>query len=264
MRQQPPEFTIITSSLNASSTIEQCLVSVQNQKNVSLEHIIIDGASSDGTYDIIKKIAEDDQRIKHKSEPDNGIYEAWNKGVDQASGSWILFLGADDYLLEGNVLHEVQKKISLSADSLAFISCRCRRVAGNDTSAVSRQGNRKFIENPYDGPTFSMPPQPSLLHAKAIFNSGARFDENYATAADKKLFLSFFGVASIQYIDVMTTCFTMGGVTNRDGNKIKRWFEKERMRKELNLPIVFYPYSRSFLSAVYRDLIFLVHRALPG
>ena len=96
-----PRISIITVVYNGASTLEQTILSVLKQTYSRIEYIIIDGGSKDGTVDIIKKYQD---RIAYwVSEPDEGIYDAMNKGIRHASGDWIYFLGADDILY--NILH---------------------------------------------------------------------------------------------------------------------------------------------------------------
>lgn len=91
------KISIITVSYNAAKTIEQTIRSVVNQTYKNIEYIIIDGGSTDGTVDIIKKY--EDKIAYWVSEPDKGIYDAMNKGIMLATGDYVYFLGADDKLL---------------------------------------------------------------------------------------------------------------------------------------------------------------------
>ena len=98
-----PLISIVTVVYNGASTLEQKILSVLGQTYPHIEYIIIDGGSQDGTVDIIKKYQN---RIAYwVSEPDEGIYDAMNKGKRHASGDWIYFLGSDDIL--HNVLHQI-------------------------------------------------------------------------------------------------------------------------------------------------------------
>jgi glycosyltransferase involved in cell wall biosynthesis len=100
-----PIVSIITAVYNKNSTIEDCIKSVLSQNHVNKEFIVIDGGSTDGTLETLKKY---DEIIDYWiSEPDNGIYDALNKGIDQAHGDWIYFLGADDRLIDDKVLKDV-------------------------------------------------------------------------------------------------------------------------------------------------------------
>ena len=90
------KISVITATYNSGVYLEDSIKSVIQQKDDNLEYIIIDGGSKDNTVDIIKKYS---QYISYwVSERDNGIYDAWNKGVKKATGDWILFIGGDDFL----------------------------------------------------------------------------------------------------------------------------------------------------------------------
>ena len=94
---KPGRVSIITSVYNAASTLEGCLLSVRNQSYHDVEHIVIDGGSTDGSVELIQRHSS--QLAYWISEPDGGISDAWNKGLSAATGEWIAFLGADDVLL---------------------------------------------------------------------------------------------------------------------------------------------------------------------
>lgn len=97
--------TVITVSYNAAHEIEKTIRSVIGQSYENIEYIVIDGNSSDETVDIIKKYA--DKISKWTSEPDNGIFDAMNKGLNLAVGNWVIFMNAGDYFTDTNVLEKV-------------------------------------------------------------------------------------------------------------------------------------------------------------
>lgn len=99
-----PLISVITVVYNAQSTLDKTIQSVLCQEESLFEYWIIDGGSTDGSIELIQKYAS--RLAGWISEPDNGIYEAMNKGVDRAQGKWLYFLGADD-MLEPNVLNQV-------------------------------------------------------------------------------------------------------------------------------------------------------------
>ena len=102
-------ISVITVCLNASKTIEQTILSIINQTYDNIEYIIIDGVSTDGTLDIIKKY---ESKISLcQSEPDNGIYDAMNKGLKLATGDFLIFMGADDVFYNENVIYKVASEI---------------------------------------------------------------------------------------------------------------------------------------------------------
>lgn len=104
-----PLITVVTVVYNAESTLEQTILSVINQTYDNVEYILVDGASTDGTLDIIKKY--EDKIDYWISEPDKGIYDAMNKGIDLASGDFLVFLGADDLLFDAYVFQNISNRM---------------------------------------------------------------------------------------------------------------------------------------------------------
>lgn len=105
-----PLISVVTVSYNAVSTIEQTILSVINQTYPHIEYIIIDGGSTDGTVDIIKKYA--DKIAYWVSEPDKGIYDAMNKGIKVATGEWINFMNSGDCLYRNDTIEKILNKSS--------------------------------------------------------------------------------------------------------------------------------------------------------
>ena len=97
----PIKISIITAVLNQADKIGNAVESVFNQFNETMEHIIIDGGSTDGTLDVLQQYSH----LKVISEPDNGIYDAWNKGIHIASGEYVTFLNSDDTWSENSIQH---------------------------------------------------------------------------------------------------------------------------------------------------------------
>lgn len=107
-QQGEPLISIITPSYNSAKTIERTILSVVEQTYRNVEFIVVDGGSTDGTLDILRKY---DARITYwLSEPDNGIYDAMNKGISLAGGEWLYFLGSDDWLYDKDCLKRVFHK----------------------------------------------------------------------------------------------------------------------------------------------------------
>ena len=112
------KISIITVCFNASNTIEETIISVVKQTYKNIEYIIIDGGSSDQTNNIIDKYSE--FISYYCSEPDDGIYDAMNKGLEYVTGDYVLFLGADDHLISYSVIEQVCNKILLYNEEKVF------------------------------------------------------------------------------------------------------------------------------------------------
>ena len=154
------KFTVITVCFNAAKTIERTIKSVLNQNYKDLEYIIIDGKSTDGTLNIIKKyeVAVD----KWISEPDKGIYDAMNKGIGFATGDIISFLNADDWY-EDNIIPIINQY---------FEQERTDMIAGSEYFIISEKPvaiiNSKYdLSKPYLTNTCN---QPSLFVKKKVFD----------------------------------------------------------------------------------------------
>ena len=109
-----PKISIITVCYNCAKTIERTIKSVLSQSYPLVEYIIVDGNSNDGTVDVIRKY---EQSISFwLSEPDKGIYDAMNKGIDAATGELIGFINADDFYADGAVEAIAKRYIETNAD----------------------------------------------------------------------------------------------------------------------------------------------------
>lgn len=109
------KISIITACYNSSKYIEQTILSVLNQTYLDIEYIVIDGASSDGTVDIILKYV--DKIAYFISEPDRNMYDAINKGINRATGDYIAILNSDDFYISNTIISDVVKQIIMLGDS---------------------------------------------------------------------------------------------------------------------------------------------------
>lgn len=117
-QQVNPRFTIITACRNSVDVLPICLDSVAGQTFNDYEHLVIDGASTDGTLDELR--ANDHERLRWISEPDCGIADAMNKGIAMAEGKWLLFLQSDDRLYSSTALQEIAERLPEEPSVLFF------------------------------------------------------------------------------------------------------------------------------------------------
>lgn len=211
-------ITVITVTYNAEKTISDCIKSVITQNKLT-EHIIIDGQSSDGTIDIIEQYS--DKIFLTISEPDNGIYDAMNKGLRLATGDIIGILNADDYYASNEVL----SKITKAFDDPTIDACYGDLVYidANDTQKVVRcWKSGEFAPNKfYQG---WMPPHPTFFVRRSVYERYGLFNLDLGSAADYEIMLRFLLKYKInmKYIPETLVHMRRGGVSNATlSNRLK-------------------------------------------
>lgn len=211
---RPPRITVIIAVRNGARTLQAALDSVFGQTYDGVELVVMDGASTDGTPAILERNAA---RIAFwASEPDRGIFDAWNKALGHATGDWILFLGADDRLHAPDVMANV-------ADALAT-DAGAHRVAFGDLDRYLSNGVVSYRRHrPWDAPRRRrfrrgvMIPHPSTFHHRSLFELHGRFDDSFAIAGDFEFLLRELLDHDPLYIPVVITVMGAGGVSERPG-----------------------------------------------
>ena len=174
------KISIVTVSYNAAKTIERTIESVARQSYESLEYIVIDGASTDQTAAILDKHRHEISVLQ--SEPDDGIYDAMNKGIRYATGDYLYFLGADDWLCN----NEVMREVSAFIDTHPGFSFYMGNVLLHQD--VHRLVKRKRAEFSEDGiKRGDMCPHQGLFADRRLMKEG--FDTKYRIAADYEFLL---------------------------------------------------------------------------
>lgn len=213
-----PAISIITVSYNAEKTIADCIESVSNQ-SVAAEHILVDGASTDNTM----KIADEHRSTLSTavSEPDQGVYDAMNKGIRLASGDVIGLLNADDYYPSQRVLATVAH---------AFSDPKVDACYGN-LLYVDKTDKCKFIRYWHSGPYSPkrfywgwMPPHPTFFARCSVYEKYGLFNLELGSAADYEIMLRFLLKYHINaaYINKTLVHMRTGGLSNASlSNRIK-------------------------------------------
>jgi glycosyltransferase involved in cell wall biosynthesis len=207
------KISIITVSYNSEKTIKITLNSVKDQTYKKIEHIIIDGNSADKTVLIAKQYSHINKII---SKPDDGIYEAMNKGLKIATGDVICFLNSDDFYASNNVLSSVNK---IFRDNPTLDACYSDLIYVDslNTSKIIRywkSGNFNFG-------SFAKgwcPPHPTFFVKSSVYKRYGCFDTKFKIASDAELMMRFLEVKKIKvkYIPKIWIKFRVGGVSNRN------------------------------------------------
>lgn len=201
-------ISIITVCYNSAATIARTIESVLAQKNAGLEYLIIDGASTDGTVEIIRKYAEKNPCIRFVSERDKGIYDAMNKGIALATGDVVGILNSDDFYASEDSLLYVQK---------AFESGKTDMVYGNLLYVKNGKPYRYWKSGKTRTFKFGwMPPHPSFFVKSEIYRKYGAFRLDCGVNADYELMLRFFEKEKLSsfWIDRIITCMEAGGASN--------------------------------------------------
>ena len=230
------KISIITIAFNAQATIAAAVESVVSQRgdNFELEYIIVDGASTDCTLAAIEPHRESISTVI--SEPDQGLYDAMNKGVEAATGEFIGILNADDQYAHDAVLRNVAAcLLSSSADSLYG-----DLVYINEANEITRHwksgGYRNGQFNPEGFLNGWMPPHPTFFLRKSAYEQHGLFNLQLRSAADYELMLRMLfkhRVSTVHLPEVLVHMRT-GGVSNASWSNRVRANREDRMAWRLN------------------------------
>ena len=205
------KLSIITVSYNAVETIEDTIKSVIGQDHQDVEYIIIDGASKDGTCEIIEKY--EDKISVFISEKDNGIYDAMNKGISHCTGEVIGILNADDVYTDDQTLSKIMDTFRLYETDAVYGDLEY--VAKTDLSKVIRYwGSRDHKRG--DFKKGWMPPHPTFFRKKKIYDQFGVYHTELRISADYELMLRMFVKHQIRtkYIPQVITKMRVGGESN--------------------------------------------------
>jgi glycosyltransferase involved in cell wall biosynthesis len=197
--------SIIIATLNAGSVLRRCLRSIAEQDRTNHEVIVIDGGSRDETVSIV---LENPDGIAHwESAPDRGIYHAWNKGLEVASGDLVCFLGADDYFPASDRLSVLvaaaeREDADLVSGRAAVVDSegRARRVVGEPWNWERLKRHQYVIH-------------PAMLQRRALFDAHGGFDETYKIAGDYAFLLRVGSDVRTAFVDEVVIHISDGGAS---------------------------------------------------
>ena len=228
------KVSIITVTYNSADTLQDCIDSVANQSYKNIEHIVIDGNSKDDTLEIIQNNTFVSRYI---SEPDNGLYDAMNKGLKLASGDVIGILNSDDIYDNKDVISDVVNALG-RYEALYTDLCY---VDPHDTNLVRRY----WKSGGYNRNSFKygwMPPHPTLFLKREVYEKYGNFNLELKSAADYELMLRFLYKEAVEavYLPKITVKMREGGVSNQSlKHRIKANKEDRKAWKINGLKIPF-------------------------
>ncbi len=215
----PVKISVITVSYNSAATIADTLRSVASQTYPDIEHLVIDGLSTDDTVQVVE--AHRHPYLVVSSEPDDGIYDAMNKGLSRATGEVIGFLNADDFYADADVLARVA--MALGDDSGVEACFGDLVYVSEDNLKVVRH----WKSRPYEKGSFARgwcPAHPTFYIRRAALERLGPFDPSYRLAADAELMMRYLerGQVRSAYIPQVQVRMRLGGATNQSWRNIIR------------------------------------------
>jgi glycosyltransferase involved in cell wall biosynthesis len=211
------KISIITVTYNSSATIQSCLDSIASQNYQNIEHIVIDGSSTDKTLEIINNHSYKPSIII--SEKDNGIYEAMNKGIKIAKNDIIGFLNSDDIYANNYVL----SKVANVFNNLSIDGCYADLIYTHQTDTTKTI--RYWKSSKFTPGLFTKgwcPPHPTFFVRRSVYEQFGTFNLNYRIASDVELMMRLLEVQKINvsYIPELWIKMRFGGTTNKNFKNI--------------------------------------------
>jgi glycosyltransferase involved in cell wall biosynthesis len=215
-----PLVTVVTAVFNGQPHVAGCLESVLTQDYPNIEHIVLDGGSNDGTVQVLREY--DDRLAFWKSESDKGVYDAWNKGLREARGEWICFLGIDDEFLPG----AISSYIALASKNPQA------EYLSSQVTWVHSSGYVRRIGEPWNWRTFSRfmcIAHVGSMHRRSMYDRFGAYDTSYRSAADYEFLLRAGDKLRYAYLPVTTAMMRAGGVSD---NAVAAFTEATRAKVE--------------------------------
>ena len=205
------KISIITITYNSAHTLQRALDSVQGQTYSDIEHIIVDGASTDGTVELIKAYAKMHKNVQWVSEHDDGIYNALNKGIRMATGDVIGFLHSDDVLYSPDSIEQIATAFKLSQADVVYGDlqyCKGEKVVRRWNSNAFHPSMLKFGW---------MPPHPTVYVRREVYQEVGEYDEWFSISADYDMIIRIFTAGyKVLYIPDILVSMEMGGASNKN------------------------------------------------
>ena len=223
------KISIITSCYNRVSTIRGAIESVLFQDYPDIEYIIVDGASTDGSVEVIRDAIEGhEDRVKFISEPDHGMYEAINKGIRMATGDYIGLVHSDDFLYSPHTVSDIVRRLEKTHADFLY----------GDGLFVNAENTDKVVRK-WIGGTYRLwkvrhgwlPLHPTCYIRREVMEKLGGYDESYMIAADTDLLVRYLldNHVKTDYLKKYIVRMRMGGMSTDNSRRAKMWKEDIRV-----------------------------------
>lgn len=242
-------LSIVTINYNNAEGLKKTLASVAAQTVTEFEHVVVDGASTDGSADIIREYAEKTSYpVRWVSEPDKGIYNAMNKGLRMTSGEYVQVLNSGDIYATANVVARMVDALHQNNNPEFLYGNMIRRHPDGSIDGKSERVEYS-LRNYY---TSTMNHDCCWIH-RSLFERYGLYDENLKIVSDWKWFLSAIGLGHVKpvYVDIDVTIFDLTGISER--NLQLRNEERRKVLEELVPPAILADYDKHAFDMAQMD-----------
>ena len=235
--------SVVTINRNNSIGLEKTLLSIIAQTYSYIELVIVDGASVDGSVNVINKIVSNNQglvRVLAISEPDSGIYNAMNKGLKNSTGDYVCYLNSGDIFFDKQAVENVFSHFN---NEDVLYGNLCIHVGSNLKTIKSNPEVRFFDKYQHD-----LPPHPAMFVRRSRILEVGGFEEEYKIIADVVLISRLFSNRNLSYkcVDIPITIFDLSGVSSKIENQMLIYGERKKFISRN------YPHFIKDLEKVYR------------
>jgi glycosyltransferase involved in cell wall biosynthesis len=238
------KLSIITINRNNAAGLEKTMQSVVSQTYKEFEYVVVDGASTDDSVEVIKRLAPQfGERLKWISEPDKGIYNAMNKGMRMASGDYFQILNSADCLASDDVTERMLSELEkLKYPTILYGNMVKCFPDGHKLLGRGFVGQPITMLNMYNG---TLNHDPTYIH-RSLFEKYGYYDESLFIVSDWKWFLTaiILGGEEPKYTDINVTLFDMTGVSENVANKGKIKQERKSVMEGLIPKVYLADYER--------------------
>jgi glycosyltransferase involved in cell wall biosynthesis len=242
---------IIVAVYNGKATLQQCIDSVAQQTYLNKELIIIDGGSKDGTVELLK--ADSNKFSYWISEPDRGIYNAWNKGLAQADGEWICFLGADDYFWDITVLERMAVHLEMLPASIRVAYGQIMRISDDGQSPRPIGESWEQVKESFKQRMCI--PHTGMMHRRTLFEQHGKFDESFRISGDYELLLRELKSGDAVFIPyIIVAGQRLGGISDDTANFFTMQREIMRAQRMHGQPLLSKHYLKK-MKKLYVNLL---------
>ena len=248
------KLSIVTINYNNAEGLRKTLASVASQTYADIEHVIVDGGSTDGSVEIIREYARANgahagsltnncHQIHWLSEPDNGIYHAMNKGIRMATGEYIEILNSGDILFDANVTQRMIERLDqINAENEENVGILYGNMIKVNAigKVVGKSGYTEYSLRQFYSSTLN---HDCAYIRKDLFEKYGLYDENLKIVSDWKWYLQVIGLGQVKpkYVDIDVTIFDDGGIS--ETNLVLRNTERRKVLEEILPPAVLWDYD---------------------